>query len=1030
MVTAHRDEADEAVVELSALGLEARLFPALEAPSMDQEAAEQLADRIRILRLLDSGKPPAILVAPAPALMQGVPSRASLDDVSMTIRAGEQVERERLLAWLVASHYERMAVAESPGSFAVRGGIIDIFPSGALGPVRIDFFGDLVEHLFEVDPRTQAVDRQVASVDLVASGGFADALRADLVATRLGPDTILVLQDAAEIHEQARGFQDRLSDGRGVWPWSDTLKALHGGCACTIEAGHATRAASIETTCEIPVSPLEPFSETLATAVDSLLRMAKPGHVWVLCDTPGELTRARELLDARDGGAAIVSHEGHLHRGFHWGSPGPGRITLVPWHELLNRFGVRRRASTAPMAQSRARDAFLFFEPGDFVVHRDHGIALYRGLVQLAEAGRGGSSDEEFLTLEFHGGSTIHVPASRVSLVQRYVGAGSPRPTTSTLGGRRWRAQKDDAAEAVRELAATMMRVLAVRESTPGIVYPCDSHLQTEFEAEFPFEETPDQITSIAAAKRDMERSRPMDRLVCGDVGFGKTEIALRAAFKAVDSGRQVALLVPTTVLAEQHERTFRERLRAYPVRVESVSRFKSDRDIREVLAGVAAGTVDIIVGTHRLLSADVKFKDLGLVVIDEEQRFGVEHKQRLLEFRLTADVLTLSATPIPRTLHMAMLGLRDISSLTTPPPDRRAIVTEVMPWNGDRLAVAIRRELAREGQVFWVHNRVHDIDDAADAVRRLAPGARIAIGHGQMADGELESVMRTFMRREADILVSTTIIESGIDIPTANTMIIDDAHRFGLSELHQLRGRVGRSSHRAYCYLLLPAKPIPPDAMKRLRALEDYSMLGAGFRIAVRDLEIRGAGNLLGSEQSGHIAAVGYEMYCQMLEAAVHELRSEPRVVCLDTFVDLGFSGVIPKSYIPSDRRRLEAYRRLADAADQVELDKAVADLASAYGDPPETFIRLVLLTRVRLRATLAGIVSIRMDDADVVVRTPHPEVIHHMMKGVRGSVRSVGTPDGSGIVDVYWRPQGTGAKPEAIAAELDRRLARPVGP
>jgi len=1034
LVTAHRDEAEEACVELAGVGIDAAHFCALEAGAHELEAAERLAARLGVVRRIDAGDRPTVLVAPASALMQGVPSPAAMSRVALQVREGADLPRETLLRWLARAQYERTSVVESPGTFAVRGGTVDVFPLGALAGVRLDFFGDTIERIFEIDPRTQAVDRRVPLIDFIALPDSTEEA-SELIASRLPAGALFFLADAAEVHEQARGFQDRLQDGRGVWPWADTLKALHGACAATIEAGARVVSLGAERSCPLGASPLPTFSESLPEAIAEVVALASRGSVVVACDTPGETARARDLFASREGGRSVEVEERHVHRGFIWKDAERTPLAIVPWHEVLHRFGARR-APVAAHTASRARDAFLFFEPGDFVVHRDHGIALYRGLVQLpADASRGVAShggasasaaDAEYLALEFQGGATVHVPASRVSLVQRYVGAGSLRPQTSTLGGKRWRAQKADVEEAVKDLAATMMRVQAVRDSSPGIACPADTPLQLEFEAEFPFQETPDQALAIAAAKRDMERPRPMDRLVCGDVGFGKTEVALRAAFKCVDAGRQVAILVPTTVLAEQHERTFSQRLRGYPIRVAGVSRFKGDAEIRETLDLVAEGRVDIVIGTHRLLSKDVRFKDLGLVVIDEEQRFGVEHKQRLLEFRMTADVLTLSATPIPRTLHMAMLGLRDISSLTTPPPDRRAIVTEVMPFSMERLAAALARELAREGQVFWVHNRVHDIDDAAEAVRRLAPAARILIGHGQMADGELESVMRSFMAHEADILVSTTIVESGIDIPRANTMIIDDAHRFGLAELHQLRGRVGRSSHRAYCYLLLPNTPVAPDAMKRLRALEDYSMLGAGFRIAVRDLEIRGAGNLLGSEQSGHIAAVGYEMYCQMLDAAVREMRRDPRPTPLDTIVDFGVSGALSKAYIPSDRRRLEAYRRLADAGEPAELDRAIDEIISAYGDAPEEAMQLFRITRLRLLATLAGVTSIRWLAPDVVFSGGDPNALLRRLKGARGSLRAVDSDRAGAGKEVFWRPDARHAAAWSLIDELTRRFSR----
>jgi transcription-repair coupling factor (superfamily II helicase) len=570
-----------------------------------------------------------------------------------------------------------------------------------------------------------------------------------------------------------------------------------------------------------------------------------------------------------------------------------------------------------------------------------------------------------------------------------------------------------------------MLRVQAARSATKGIAYPADTDWQREFEAQFPYEETDDQLTAIAATKRDMERARPMDRLVCGDVGFGKTEIAIRAAFKAVEAGRQVAVLVPTTVLCEQHERSFRDRFRAYPFRVESVSRFKSDAEQKATLDALARGEVDVIIGTHRLLSKDVVFHDLGLVVVDEEQRFGVEHKQRLLEFRVTADVLTLSATPIPRTLHMAMLGLRDISSLTTAPADRRAIVTEVIPYNERRVQQAILRELAREGQVFFVHNRISDLFSVADDIQRLAPGARIVVGHGQMPPRELEDAMLRFMRRDADILVSTTIIESGIDIPTANTMIINNAHMFGLAELHQLRGRVGRWKHRAYCYLVLPKdRPVRDEALKRLHAVEEFSMLGAGFRIAMRDLELRGAGNLLGEEQSGHIAAVGYEMYCHLLEQAVGALRNEVKVSPLDTILDIGLTGSVPKGWIPSDARRMEAYRRIGQADTLAALSKVAADLESAYGEAPAATKDLLEAAEIRLRAATLGVRALVRKDQDVIFRTTRPRELESLFAGVQGAVRVVGSPDESGVTDVYFRPPKAFLEPKSLAAVLRRRL------
>jgi transcription-repair coupling factor (superfamily II helicase) len=501
--------------------------------------------------------------------------------------------------------------------------------------------------------------------------------------------------------------------------------------------------------------------------------------------------------------------------------------------------------------------------------------------------------------------------------------------------------------------------------------------------------------------------------------------LAIRAAFKAVEFGKQVAVLVPTTILADQHERTFRSRFADYPFVVEGISRFKRRPEQTEILKRVRQGQVDVLIGTHRLLSNDVKFSDLGLVIIDEEQRFGVEHKNKLLQFRLTADVLTLSATPIPRTLHMAMLGLRDISSLSTPPLDRRAVVTEVMPYNEQRIRQAIHRELNREGQVFFLHNRVHNIMSVADDVQKMAPDARIVVGHGQMPERELEQVMREFLARRADILVSTTIIESGIDIPTANTMFINDAHRFGLAELHQLRGRVGRYKHRAYCYLLLPQhRSIPEVARKRLRAIEEFSMLGAGFRISMRDLEIRGAGNLLGSEQSGHIAAVGYDMYCQLLEQSARELRGEPTANASETSVEIGVTGAIPKRYIPSDTRRLDAYRRASSARDQEALDGVERDLTDAYGEPPESVRTLLDLARIRLAAAQLNIRSIQLRERDVIYRTEDLHVLQEALAGAPGTLRHVTPRRDQATAELFHRPPEQFLETATLLTFLRRRL------
>ena len=563
----------------------------------------------------------------------------------------------------------------------------------------------------------------------------------------------------------------------------------------------------------------------------------------------------------------------------------------------------------------------------------------------------------------------LYVPATRIDLVQKYVGGQQTEPELSKLNGTAWGRKKDRVSEAVRDMAADMIQVQAVRQAVPGFAFPPDSEWQKEFEAAFPFQETPDQLSAITEVKTDLEKAKPMDRLICGDVGYGKTEVAIRAAFKAVDSGKQVAILVPTTVLAEQHYRTFSQRFAEYPFVVEVVNRFKGGAKQKETLKRVASGEVDVIVGTHRLLSKDVKFKDLGLVVIDEEQRFGVEHKEKLKHIRAMVDVLTMTATPIPRTLHASLLGIREISNLETPPPDRQPVETRINRWDDKLIRHAVLREMNRGGQVYFVHNRVQDIHDIATKVRILVPEAKVVVGHGQMDAHELEKAMVSFVRKEADILVATTIIESGLDIPNANTIFIDDADGYGLADLHQLRGRVGRSKNRAYAYLIVnPQKMLNPQAQRRLKAIEEFTELGAGFKIAMRDLEIRGAGNILGAEQSGHIAAIGYELYCQLLENAVRALKQQPPRVAVEVNVDLPWPSYLPRDYVPGQKLRIEVYRRLARLRDPATLADFRQELRDRYGPYPEPVEWLLRTTEIRLLCVRWQVTSVHRDNRDLI--------------------------------------------------------------
>ncbi len=1054
LVVAHIDDAEEALEEIGSE--RAVRLPALEVlPGETGVTLDLFAERLAVVKECIAGeslRTPRVILCPIQALMQSVPLPKHMGALARTIGRGERVPMTELTHWLESAGYTRRDAVEEPGDFAVRGGIVDVFPPGTGAvPVRLDFFGDEVEKLTEIDLETMGSDRAIDRVELIAAD--MKVIQSDKGTTNflelLPASCAAVLAETMEIVEQARGYYERVSDSSGIYGPPAVLKLLEQRFHALAEINQFSAGASAaDARIELPVSNLPPFDKDLSTALRELTELASGHRVIVLCQNEGERQRFGELVrDAREREgpdltealARLESDVAYVHRGFVW--EGERAAALVPYHELLNRFTTRRRS--ARLRASRAMDTFLDFQAGDYVVHAEHGIARFAGLQMIkprelpsAAGGAGGRAGksvdaEEYLTLEFAGAAKLHVPATKIDQVQKYVGGFSGKPPLSTLGGERWKNQKARVSESVKDLAAEMLRVRAAREHMPGIRYPGDTAWQSEFEAEFPYEETPDQLAALSEIKKDMQSPRPMDRLICGDVGFGKTELAIRAAFKACEFGKQVAVLVPTTVLAEQHERTFRGRFAGYPFRVESLSRFKSEKEQNQTLRDLAKGHVDLIIGTHRILSQDVHFADLGLVVIDEEQRFGVEHKEQLLRLRLTVDVLTLSATPIPRTLHMAMLGIRDISSLTTAPSDRRAIVTEVIPFNERRVAQAIARELSRDGQVYYVHNRIHDILSVADEVQKLAPDARIVVGHGQMQPHELEEVMLKFMRREADVLVSTTIIESGIDIPTANTMFVDQADRFGLADLHQLRGRVGRSRHRAYCYLLLPAdRTVTEVAQKRLKAIEQFSMLGAGFKIAMRDLEIRGAGNILGAEQSGHIAAVGYEMYCRLLERAVHDLKHDKTPEApSSTAVEIGITGTIPRAYIPSDARRLDAYRRIATAASTAALAQVRTDLEAAYGAPPRPVQRLIDLAELRVHAAALDIRTISVREKDVVFRTAAPaSVVERMssVKGAPGSVTALPPKSTDDLAEVYFRPPEVYmSDAESLLAVLRKRLA-----
>jgi transcription-repair coupling factor (superfamily II helicase) len=939
-------------------GVRPVIFPAWESLASDVNVADEVAgQRLRVLKQLEQENPPRFILTTIQALIQPVPDRAHLAQQRRMIRRAEQIDPDDLSAWLLDHGFRRTEAVELPGEFSRRGGILDVFSPDAEAPFRLELFGDEVESIRQFSPHTQrslgeqqeveilGATAQRTNVEADGNGSAAPAILTGHLSEYLPEDAWTALIEPEELQEQGKHFLERVADARGLFSVPGVLRQLMRFPNVRISA---LPAPSVEATCHLRVESVERFSGDVSKLRDELDAAAAGDRVLIACHNDAERKRLTDVLAAgqlaQSDRLRLVT--GRVRAGFRMVDAG---IAVLSDHELFHREEVRPVMPRRRL-EARAIDSFLDLAEGDLVVHVSHGIARYRGMQILEKHGQ----TEEHLILEFREGTRVYVPASKIDLVQKYVGGARTEPELSKFGGTAWQRKKETVEAAVIDLASEMIDLQALRESKPGIALPADTEWQSEFEATFPYVETPDQLTSLAEIKQDMQRPRPMDRLICGDVGYGKTELAVRAAFKTIDNGRQVAVLVPTTVLAEQHFRTFGQRLAEYPFVVESISRFRTHGEQRKILERLAQGGVDIIIGTHRLVSADVRFKDLGLVVIDEEQRFGVEHKERLKRLRETVDVLTMTATPIPRTLHLALLGIRDISNLETPPADRLAIETRIARHDPQLIRHAILRELNRDGQVYFVHNRVYDIKEVANRLQTIVPEARIAIAHGQMPEHDLEQAMVRFLRREADILVATTIIESGLDIPNVNTIFIDQADNYGLADLHQLRGRVGRYKHRAYAYLLLDSeRGVTPVAARRLKAIEEFTELGAGFKIAMRDLEIRGAGNILGTQQSGHIAAVGYEMYCQLLENAVRRVKNQPLRTPLEVSIDLPWPAYLPRDYVPGQRLRIEVYRRLARIRRLERLEDFRQELRDRFGAPPESTEWLLRLAELRLLAT-----------------------------------------------------------------------------
>jgi transcription-repair coupling factor (superfamily II helicase) len=952
------------------------LFPQRESLGAEEPHVEIAGERAETLHAL-LGNRLRIVVTTARATAERTRLPAALAEHRLELVPGAEVPLRDVVQRLEAMGFRRVPLVTEVAEFSVRGGIVDLYGFGMPAPARLEWWGDTIESLRAFDLTSQRSLDPLLSVTVLPIRAEAAHLPPDAWDSASEPGSLLEVLpgDVLVIQEQPRRAADEVTRG-----WEDATHHLQVARRMGEEVPDRSAlllapedwAAKLETCSRLAVGE-EPADlnagflppESIDRNLNRLRALlAAPPPTLLLCDNEGQVERLEELL-AADPAPPVGLRVGSLEGGFVMPT-----LRVLTDHEVFRRARRLRR----PRRYREAAPAALAGElrPGDYVVHVDHGIGLYRGL-RTIEAGGG---TIEAAVLEYEGGDRLHVPLYGLDQIEPYRAAGEdgdrPPPRLHRLGGSAWKRTRDRTRAAILDMAAELLDLYARRRVAAGFAFPPDSRWQRELESSFLYEDTPDQRAASEEVKRDMERPVPMDRLLVGDVGYGKTEVAVRAAFKAVQAGKQVAVLVPTTILAEQHGRTFSERLADFPVRVEVLSRFRTPAEQRAALARLASGQTDIVIGTHRLLSRDVQFRDLGLVVVDEEHRFGVRHKERLKALRLSVDVLTLTATPIPRTLHLSLAGLRDLTVIETPPRDRSPILTFVEPWDDALIEEAIARELDRGGQVFFVHNRIETIDSIAERVRRLAPRARLAVAHGQMRGQGLERVMERFVAGEVDILVSTMIVESGLDVPNANTMIVHDAHRFGLAQLYQLRGRVGRSHRRAYCYLLVP-DVLEPAAHERLKVLEHHTDLGAGYRIALRDLELRGAGNLLGAEQSGHAQAVGFDLYLRWLDQTVRALRGaaggpppQPPDVVFDTAVGL------PHTYVSDDATKLALYRRLARAGTTGEIDVLRQELRERFGPLPPESEHLLDMTRLRVLGAALGLqhVLVRGDEARLTFR------------------------------------------------------------
>jgi len=964
------EDAAAAASDFEQLGAEeVYLFPPTRRSPYDSETVAELSvmvQRSEVLEKLNDGLA-SVIVASADAIIEKLVPAKQFHKASIQLKKGDELSPQRLSEKLIEQGYNSTKFVDEPGEFAIRGGIFDVFPFSGEYPVRLEFFGDEIESIREFDPDSQRSIAFLSETRLVPNAGFAEGGNKESITSYMPDDTVIVMNSADAIFEEIETFFKKAEEiyeslhtksseiAKPIFhyvrpdEWKGVLNQYG-----VVATGSFNESLAFTKEYSIPASPHPSFNGSFKILKEFIATESeKNNQTIIFTDNINQKERFEELLG--DPTPALDYHViiHNLHNGFLLPESG---IHALTDHQIFNRYHrprIKRKQVRGGISFKELKDLNV----GDYIVHVDYGIGKFAGFKKIKVR----DAVQEAAVLHYKGDSILYVNVSSLHKIQKYSGKEGKQPRITTLGSGEWARKKASTKKKVKDIAKDLIKLYAKRKAQKAFEFDADNSWQTEMEARFEYEETPDQMTAINAVKQDMESQQPMDRLVCGDVGFGKTEVAVRAAFKAVMNQKQVAILVPTTILADQHHKTFSERMKDFPVDVDVISRFRTKKEQKEILERVKAGKTDILIGTHRIISKDVHFKNLGLLVIDEEQRFGVAVKEKLKKFRAAIDVLTLTATPIPRTLQFSLMGARDLSIINTPPPNRQPVYTEIHSFDSELIRDAIVQEISRGGQVFFIHNRVKNITEVTEMIRELVPDVRVRYGHGQLTPSRLEKIIHNFYHHKFDVLVSTNIVENGIDIANANTIIINNANHFGLSELHQLRGRVGRSNRKAFCYLITPSvHKLSAEARKRLTALEEFSDLGSGFNIAMRDLDIRGAGDILGAEQSGYISDIGFEMYTKILDDAVRELKENEfssmfedekiQTDYPDTKVEFDLSAYLDNDYVQDNVERLNLYRKLSEAKNEEQINEWKEELEDRFGELPESGNNLLKAAQIKL--------------------------------------------------------------------------------